>query len=178
MFHFDSNLKKKDQITILNTIHLKKRCSGSWFGNFFGGIFGPKWKILWDKATFSVFKLKSNLPVCWGRPRGHGVKTYWRHIWTAHSDQISWIRNLISQYVLLNMYIELQFENVSQNSNLKWNLFLVHSELQLCGIQFYLLRRSVFKNMRRYELIVNNQLFLLPPKYFTVLSRSEFHVCI
>ena len=39
VFHFCSNLKKKIlkrcQITLLNTICLKKRCSGVWFGTFF-----------------------------------------------------------------------------------------------------------------------------------------------
>ena len=40
------------QMTTLSIIHLKKRCSGSWFGTHFWR-FEPKLKTFWDDATFS-----------------------------------------------------------------------------------------------------------------------------
>ena len=34
-FQFGSNFEKRCQITLLSTIHLKRRCSGEWFSTFF-----------------------------------------------------------------------------------------------------------------------------------------------
>jgi hypothetical protein len=34
-FHFGSNLQKRCQFTLLSNIHLKRRCSGEWFGTLF-----------------------------------------------------------------------------------------------------------------------------------------------
>ena len=51
--------KRRCQITLLNTIHLKKRCSGVWFGTFFR--LDPKWKKSWDYASFRIWSHKFQL---------------------------------------------------------------------------------------------------------------------
>ena len=39
--------KKRYQITVLSTIHIKRRCSGEWFGTSFGRL-ESNWKTFWD----------------------------------------------------------------------------------------------------------------------------------
>ena len=51
---------KKCQTTLPNTICLKKRCSGVWFGTLFFR-FDPKWKKFWDYASFRIWSHKFQL---------------------------------------------------------------------------------------------------------------------
>ena len=93
-FSLFKSQKKWCEITRLSTIHVKRRCSGEWFGTFFLR-FEPKWNTYWEEITFKG-------PVLWIMILPYTTTPVWRYhlctylqIQLLHQDFSNFLKNPI-----------------------------------------------------------------------------------